>query len=62
MIEAVNYHYIGKSNNVNRTYNTFLLQIMLVNKTHRKAKPLIVFFDAGATISLITFAKASMLK
>ena len=61
MIEAVNYHYLWKSNNVNGNYNTCLFQIMLVNTTHRKAKPLIVFFDVGATISLFTFTKAAML-
>ena len=38
-----------------------LLQIMTITSVHKNEKPLTVFFNGGATISLITFKKAAMM-
>ena len=45
----------------NNPHGACLLQLMSIRPTCENMKPLTVFFDGGATISLITFSKAAML-
>ena len=64
MVEGINNHFECESNSLSGGMNTCLLQIMAISTVqvnNNRMKPLIVFFDAGATIRLITFAKAAIL-
>ena len=59
MIEGVNYHAMGNARN---SRGNCLLQIMSIKPVHRSVRSLTVFSDGGATISLITFKKAALLR
>ena len=64
LLKGINNHFECESNNLSGGMNTCLLQIMAISTiqvNNNRKKPLIVFFDAGATMSLITFAKAAIL-
>ena len=57
-VEGLGFHSVGASKNTTRGC---LLQLMKIESTCANMKPLTVFFDGGATISLITFSAAAML-
>ena len=57
-VEGINFHSIGE---VTSNQGACLLQLMSIRPACENVKPLTVFFDGGATISLITFNKAAML-
>ena len=57
-LEGLNFHSLGVTEN---SRGVCLLQLMNIKSSCKNAKPLTVFFDGGATISLITFSKAAIL-
>ena len=57
-MEGFNFHSLGATKN---SQGTCLLHLISIRSTCENVKSLIVFFDGGATISLIAFSKAAML-